>query len=103
MDIRQTRTGSIQEEMIVEIDIRQENVEAAIGSSQEEIRAAIGSIQARLEISMKHRVEDVLMSIDHRTHGTQAEIRGNKDPSRYHAERTRDQRIRSHRRFPRRV
>jgi hypothetical protein len=49
-------------------------MEALIESGQEEMRAAISSIGAKLEESMKRRVENVQMSLDHRMQGTQAEI-----------------------------
>jgi hypothetical protein len=52
----------------------QERTEATIGCGLEEMRFAMSSIWAEMEKSMKHRVDDVLVSLDHRTRGTQAEI-----------------------------
>lgn len=46
-------------------------MEAEISSFQEEMRAEISLIWANLGETMQHRVEDVLVSLDHRT---QAEI-----------------------------
>jgi uncharacterized protein YbcI len=73
MDIHQARTEAIQEEMKAKTKIKKK-MEAVIGSGQKEMRAMISSIRAKLEESMKHRVEDILESLDHRTQGTQAKI-----------------------------
>jgi hypothetical protein len=40
--------------------------------------AARSSIRAELEETVKHRVEEVLGSLDHRTQGTQVEIEATK-------------------------
>jgi hypothetical protein len=42
------------------------------------MRASINSVWTELEESMKHHVEDVLVSLNHRTQGTQAEIEATK-------------------------
>lgn len=43
-------------------------------SGQEEMRVVIRSIRGQLKESMKYPVEAILVSIDHRTQGTQAKI-----------------------------
>jgi hypothetical protein len=52
----------------------QEKMEAAIVSGQEKMRAVISSIWGELKESMKYRVEAILVSLNHRTQGTQAKI-----------------------------
>jgi hypothetical protein len=74
MDVHQARTETIQEEMYTKMNKEQEKTEAAIGSDQEELWAAINSFRVKLEESTKHRMEDVLVSLDHRTQRAQAEI-----------------------------
>jgi hypothetical protein len=49
-------------------------METVIGSSQEDMRAMINSIWSELEESMECQVEDILVSLDHRTQGTQTKM-----------------------------
>jgi hypothetical protein len=42
-------------------------------SSQEETKAAIDSVRSELEKTIKHRVEDVLASVDQKTQGLRKE------------------------------
>jgi hypothetical protein len=52
----------------------QEKMDASIRSGQEEMRAAMSSIGAKLEESMKCRVENIQMFLDHRMQRTQAKM-----------------------------
>jgi L-lactate utilization protein LutC len=56
--------------MKAKMNKNQEKMETAIRSGLEEMRAVISSIQAELEESMKHQLEDALVSLNHRTQGT---------------------------------
>jgi hypothetical protein len=58
MDIHQTRTMSIQEEMKAKMDVHQEKVEATIHS-----------IRSELEETITHRVEDVPSCVNQKMQG----------------------------------
>jgi BMFP domain-containing protein YqiC len=77
-DIHQARTEATEEGMKAKINKNQEKMETAIESLEEEMRASICSIRAELEQTVQHRVEDVLVSLDDRTQGTQAEVEAKK-------------------------
>jgi hypothetical protein len=64
--------------MEAKVNDYQEKMEAAIVSGQEEMRAAINSIWGELKESIKYWVEAILVSLDHRTQGTQAKIEATK-------------------------
>jgi hypothetical protein len=58
MDIHQTRTESIQEE-----------IKAKMGIHQEMMESAIQSIQSQLEDTIKRWVEDILPCVDQKLQG----------------------------------
>jgi BMFP domain-containing protein YqiC len=51
------------------IEGSQKKIEGVIRNGHEEIKTAINSIQSELEKTIRHRVEDVLVSVDQQTRG----------------------------------
>jgi hypothetical protein len=87
MDIHPARTGPIQEEGKAKTNDNQEKLEATIGELPRGNEGRNNLHLDQAEDSMKYRVENTRVSLDHRTQGTQAEM-GTKDRSRYRAART---------------